>query len=158
MAALTFGLPAVFLSAILHQSSTGQTVGTADAPLGVLIAIGGGCSLIILAIDVLLLACKLEVHVRRDGIHARFVPLAKWRHIRFDELRGFARRRYDPIGEYGGWGVKGWKNNRALNISGSEGVQLVFHDGQRLLLGSLRADALEQAIARASGRQPGNIG
>jgi len=34
----------------------------------------------------------------------------------------------------------------------------VFHDGQRLLLGSLRADALEQAIARASGRQPGNIG
>ncbi|MBW2453742.1 MAG: hypothetical protein JRI68_04495 [Deltaproteobacteria bacterium] len=53
--------------------------------------------------------------------------------------------------------MKGWANNRALNISGDEGVQLVMHDGHRLLLGSQRADSLEQAIARASGSRPGNI-
>jgi hypothetical protein len=56
-------------------------------------------------------------------------------------------RRYDPLGEYGGWGIKGTSQNRAYNIANEEGLQLELHNGRRLLLGTQRPTELAQALA-----------
>ena len=59
-----------------------------------------------------------------------------------------------PILEYGGWGIryspfgKGW----AYNVRGNQGVQLELANGQRILVGSQRADELARAIGQAKGR------
>jgi hypothetical protein len=55
-------------------------------------------------------------------------------------------RAYDPLGEYGGWGLKGSSGNRALNIAGDQGLQLELQNGQRLLLGTQRPAEVTQAL------------
>ena len=95
----------------------------------------------------------LNTEVRRDGLYVRFVPF-HLRYLRFgyEDLRSFEARTYSPIGEYGGWGIRGWGREKAYNVSGNRGVQLVFHDERRLLIGSQQADELANAMHLAGGR------
>ena len=101
-----------------------------------------------LGIVVLFWVNRLEAEVRADGLYIRFFPF----HLRFkrfgaEDLSECFARKYRPILEYGGWGIRfGWKGGRAYNVSGNEGVQLVFKNGKRLLIGSKQAPALESAI------------
>ena len=102
-----------------------------------------------IAVALLFLVLKLETEVRQDGLYVRFFPL----HIHFkrfttEDLSECYARTYRPILEYGGWGIRcslGGKG-KAYNVSGNKGVQLVFKSGKRLLIGSQRADELEEAI------------
>ena len=101
-----------------------------------------------IAITVLFLLLKLETEVRSDGLYVRFFPV----HIHFkrfgvEDLSEYHVREYKPIGEYGGWGIRcSLKKGKAYNVSGNQGVQLVFKNGKQLLIGSQRADELEVAI------------
>lgn len=92
---------------------------------------------------------KLETEVRSDGLYVRFYPI----HIRYkrftaDNLQQYYTRRYRPILEYGGWGIRYsfTKKGKAYNISGDKGVQLVLTNGRKLLIGSQRPDELVAAI------------
>jgi len=91
---------------------------------------------------------KLETEVRPDGLYVRYFPF----HIHFkrfgrEELSEYYARAYRPIWEYGGWGIRcGFGKGKAYNVSGNKGVQLVFKSGKRLLIGSQRAEELEEAI------------
>lgn len=97
-----------------------------------------------------LLGSNLRTDVRTDAVYVRYFPFhVKPRRLAYDEIRSCTPRTYDPIGEYGGWGLRGRGDDRAWNMRGSQGVQLVFHDGRRLLLGSQRAEALAAAINAA---------
>ncbi len=61
-------------------------------------------------------------------------------------MRECYARRYSPLREYGGWGIRyGW-SGWAYNLRGHEGVQLVFQNGGKLLLGSQQPQELEAAI------------
>ncbi len=53
---------------------------------------------------------------------------------------------YSPLAEYGGWGIRGWGRNIALNARGNRGVRLTLQDGRRVLVGSQRPDALAAAL------------
>ena len=91
---------------------------------------------------------KLEPEVRTDGLYVRYFPF----HINFkrfgaDDLNKYYARKYRPIWEYGGWGIRGsFGKGKAYNVSGNKGVQLVFKNGRQLLIGSQRAEELEKAI------------
>ena len=90
---------------------------------------------------------RLETEIRPDGVFVRYLPFhIHWRHFRSQELREFHARRYRPIREYGGWGIRYGRNGWAYNVSGNEGVQLVFTSGKTLLIGSKRPHELESAI------------
>lgn len=109
-------------------------------------------ALVVLLLDAGILgfmySLKLVTEVQSDGIHIRFFPLFR-QTIPFDRISSFYARTYRPILEYGGWGVRfSWKG-RAYNVRGNRGVQLVMTDGKRLLIGSQRADELEQALEAA---------
>ena len=92
-------------------------------------------------------ALKLEIEVRQDGLHARLFPLhVRFRRFPFDTIQSATARTYRPIRDYGGWGLRGLGRDRAWNMSGNHGVQLVFHDGRRLLLGSQQAGELAAAL------------
>lgn len=100
-------------------------------------------------IAVLFFSLKLETEVRSDGLYVRYIPM----HIHFrrftpDDLSECYARQYKPIREYGGWGIRCglFGRGRAYNVSGNKGVQLVFNNGKKLLIGSQRAEELEQAI------------
>lgn len=90
---------------------------------------------------VTLFPSELEI---RFGRRTRFrIPL---RHI----ARAYARR-YHPLKEYGGWGIRQGRDGRAFTISGKEGVQLVLRSGTRVLVGSRQAAELASAIRRITG-------
>jgi hypothetical protein len=101
-----------------------------------------------IAIAALFLFLKLETYVSRDGIDVRFFPF----HIRFkrfrpEDLSEYYARRYRPIWEYGGWGIRySFRYGKAYNVSGNRGVQLVFKNGKKLLIGTQKPEQLEAAI------------
>jgi len=57
--------------------------------------------------------------------------------------------RYEPLQDYGGWGIRGWGKRRALNARGDFGVLLTLDDGTMLMLGSQVPQELDDAIQNA---------
>lgn len=91
---------------------------------------------------------RLFVEVRDDHIFVRYVPFTS-RKFPFAEINSYEVRTYQPIKEYGGWGIKGWSDKRiSYSVSGNRGVELEFYDGQKIMIGSQRADELGRAIAQ----------
>lgn len=88
----------------------------------------------------------LDVEVTDHGVTIAFRYLWPTRRIGFAEIVGVEVRRYNPLLEYGGWGVrlgpKGW----SYMTSGNEGVQLRLRKGLPVLIGSARPRELEAAI------------
>jgi hypothetical protein len=106
------------------------------------------CSILIpIGVGVLIWVTRLETEVRQDGVYVRYVPFhRRTKRFKAADLSEYYARTYRPLLEYGGWAIRyGWKG-RAYNVSGNEGVQLVFSDGRRLLVGSSKPSELEAAI------------
>jgi hypothetical protein len=102
-----------------------------------------------IAVTILFFILKLETEIRSDGLYVRFYPM----HIRYkkfttDNLQQHYARRYRPILEYGGWGIRCsfTGKGKAYNVSGNKGLQLVLTNGKKLLIGSQRPDELVAAI------------
>jgi len=103
-------------------------------------------------IVVLLLAMHLlfeETTVTRDAVEVRFgylLPMYRRTIARADIAEARAET-YSPIGEFGGWGIRGLGGNVALNARGNRGVRLTLRDGRRILIGSQRPEELAAALA-----------
>jgi hypothetical protein len=90
---------------------------------------------------------RLDVEVTDREIVIFFPPFhLKPRRIALADLAEAKARKYSPIGEYGGWGIRWGFQGMAYNVSGNEGVQLVLKNGKRILIGSQRSAELEKAI------------
>ncbi len=82
---------------------------------------------------------KLYTRIDENGIHFGFWPfntnlnLAKW-----SDLEKCFVRKYNPITEYGGWGYRATLFNKAsaYNVKGNIGIQIVFNNGKKLLIGT----------------------
>ena len=112
-------------------------------------------ALVVLLVDTAIVgfmySLKLTTEVNQDGIYVWFFPLLVNQTIPFSDIARYEARRYRPILEYGGWGVRyGWRG-KAYNVRGNRGVQLEMRDGKRLLIGSQRAEELASAIAAGMG-------
>lgn len=105
-------------------------------------------------IMILLLFASMQTRVTRETLLVSFglLPLIKFSY-KIDEILDAHARSYQPVGEYGGWGIKGSKQNRALNMRGAEGVQLEMagkHGAPwKLLVGSQKPQELVDAIRKA---------
>lgn len=106
-----------------------------------------------LGVPALVFACRLVVEVRRDAFYYRYHPFHRRMHrIGWDEIRTAEARAYNPIREYGGWGIRSaWRKGggKAYNVYGDRGLQLELSDGKRILFGSQRADELASAVKGA---------
>jgi hypothetical protein len=57
-------------------------------------------------------------------------------------------RRYNAIGEYGGWGVRLglFGEGKVLSVSGDRGLQLQFLDDKKLLIGTNKPEELIKTL------------
>jgi len=101
-----------------------------------------------IAIEILFVFLKLETEVRNDGVYVRLFPFhISFKKIAPQDIAEAYSRKYSPIAEYGGWGIRySLKHGKAYNTRGNEGVQLILANGKKLLVGSQKAQELESAI------------
>ncbi|MGA2735954.1 MAG: hypothetical protein ABSG65_00725 [Bryobacteraceae bacterium] len=97
------------------------------------------------------LRLKLVTEVRADGLYICFVWLWPARTIRWDQIRSVTIRRYRPIREFGGWGVRWDARGIVYHARGNRGARLVLDTGERVLIGSQRADELARAVGKRTG-------
>ena len=96
-----------------------------DRPLSdTALVVSGTISILFPAgISYLFYKLKLITEVRYDGLYIQFFPLSRQR-IAFENIKTCSIRRYSPIKEYGGWGIRYGRKGKAYNVSGNKGVQL----------------------------------
>lgn len=80
---------------------------------------------------------RLETRIDEEALRYRLFPLQlRERTIPWETVERAWVRRYRPLREYGGWGLRWGPGGRAVNVSGDEGLQVVLKNGDRLLLGT----------------------
>ncbi len=112
--------------------------------------------LLMVGLTILFYKMKLIIEIRADGIYYRYPPMIqKFRDIPHGSIERYEVRKYKPIREYGGWGIKNHGNPRkrrkygsAYNVSGNIGLQLYLKDGKKILLGTQRGDAIKYAMEK----------
>jgi hypothetical protein len=99
---------------------------------------------------VFILLCHLDTIIKQDGIHVRFFPFHfSERFFAWHQLTKSYVRKYRPIGEFGGWGLRGiFRTKRAWNVSGNMGIQLEMQDGAKLLIGTNKPDEAKEMLKR----------
>ena len=103
---------------------------------------------ILLPVTMLLLLIKMETAIRKDGVWVRFFPFHRsFRKYSWHKLSEFYVRKYRPIGEFGGWGLRGLGKNRVMNVRGNMGLQLEFKDGKKLLIGTQKPKDIERVLS-----------
>jgi len=107
--------------------------------------------LVVVAVAGLLYSLRLKTEVRADGIYLKLWPLHRsFRRISWPEIERYEARRYQPLREFGGWGIRWPPGKVAYNVSGNRGVWLERTDGRSVLVGSQRPEELVDAMNEAT--------
>ncbi|KAF0130972.1 MAG: hypothetical protein FD155_1241 [Bacteroidetes bacterium] len=113
---------------------------------------------LILAIGLVLLfaTSKLTTRINKTGIYVKFFPF-HWRehHYRWQEIERYEVVKYQPIREFGGWGVRYARKSKAYNVSGNQGLRLFFKKGNQLLIGTQESKNLTIFLERLNPLEKG---
>jgi len=91
---------------------------------------------------------KLATEVREDGVYIKLFPI----HFSFrkavfpEEIKRYMIKIYNPLKEYGGWGIRFGKNGRAYNAKGNEGILFELKDGKNILIGTQKPQEFSAAV------------
>lgn len=92
---------------------------------------------------------RLRTCIDERGIHFQFIPFhLKEKTVDWSTLEACYTRTYEPIKEFGGWGYRIGFKGRALNVKGNQGIQLIYKNGKKLLLGTQNPEDVQQVIDR----------
>ena len=88
---------------------------------------------------------RLKTIIREDGIEVYFFPFNFYRkRTLWADIRAIQVRNYNPIGEFGGWGLRRGVRGLAFSARGNLGLQLTLETGKILLIGTQNPAAIEQ--------------
>lgn len=139
------GIDALFIIGSYQQIIQGQQFG--DKPMG-----NGGLIFVTILLVLLTLVfayTRLETQIKEDGIYVRFFPFRiSFKHYPWDKLTKSFVRKYRPLVEYGGWGLRFsvFGYGTAYNVSGNMGLQLIFTNRKKLLIGTQKPEELTEAL------------
>ena len=88
---------------------------------------------------------KLITEIKKDGIQITFTPFTNFI-IPFNKIRSYKIRKYRPILEYGGWGIRFNRTGKAYTVSGKIGLQIELSNGKEILIGTENPDKLLQSL------------
>lgn len=93
---------------------------------------------------------KLTTLIDNDGIWIRYIPfMNKMKFVSWNQIKYVYIRKYDPIMEFGGYGLRyGFKRGAAYNVSGRWGLQIILKNGKKILIGTKRPDDLKKFLMK----------
>jgi len=146
---LGVGNVALFLYAVIRQLVMEQPWG--DNPMSDTALIIVSCMTIAIWTGVFLLfeKSKLITKIYEKEIRLRFPPfISKEKIIPIETIDKMEVRKYNPILEFGGWGVRHGIKGKAYNVKGNIGLQIYFKNGKRLLIGTQKREQVKWIIRK----------
>ena len=119
---------------------------------GAMVGVAVGVYALLGALSWLFLAGSLVTEVEADGVYFCYFPFHRApRRIGLEQIERWEARRYNPLLDYGGWGIRvGLRaRGRAYNMHGRWGVWFRATDGRQLLLGTQEPEAFTAALQAA---------
>lgn len=143
--ALIIALDGLFIYGFISQVFYGHIFGLRPMSDGQLTF----ATIAIILMTLLFVFMRLETEIRQDGIYYCFFPFQlTMKKISWDRISKSFVRQYSPLWEYGGWGLRiglfgsGW----AFNVSGNKGLQLIYDNGRKFLLGTQHPQEIESVL------------
>jgi hypothetical protein len=105
--------------------------------------------LIYILIFLLFIFARLNTVINDKGIQYRFFPFHTIYHmIIWDDIIKFEVITYNPIRDYGGWGLRIGKKGKAYNVAGNMGLLIYLKSGKTLLIGTQKDKELSDFISK----------
>lgn len=104
---------------------------------------------------ILFLRMKLITVIDQEGVGCRFTILQRsFKRFKKEDILSYEIRKYKPILEYGGWGIRvgSGKKGSAYNVSGNMGLQLYLKNGKKFLIGTRQEVSLGRAMDKLMGK------
>ncbi len=87
---------------------------------------------------------KLETRIDGTGIHFRYFPFIRnWRLIPKNSIISTKVSSFNPLLDFGGWGMKANKTTKLFNITGDQGLLIDSGKSKKVLLGTLKSKELK---------------
>jgi len=96
-----------------------------------------------------LVTVRLVTRVRADEISVAMRGFWRERHIPLSEIKSAKVVTYDPVRDYGGYGIRTTRRGQAYIAGGHRGVRIELNKGGSVLIGSQRSDELQSVINHA---------
>ncbi|MFO8147048.1 MAG: hypothetical protein R6U03_06625, partial [Gillisia sp.] len=94
-----------------------------------------------------ILFLRQDTRIDSQGITTKFFPMGFSRKFfAWKEMEKVYVRKYSPIVEYGGWGIRGIGRKKAYNVAGNLGIQIVTKDKKKFLIGTQKPDAARAVL------------
>lgn len=100
---------------------------------------------ILLIIVILFWIMKLETFIYEDQIEIKFYPFKIHNTYKLNEIEKMEVIKYNPLLDYGGWGIK----LGAYNISGNKGLKIYYRKNNyvdSILIGTQKQEELSKII------------
>lgn len=140
---LNIGMVVFFALGAYFQIIKEQTIGSKPAPNSVLLV----ASIVAVLLCLLFFSMKLQTAITTDKIRFRFSPFhLKDQEYFLSDIEKMEVVKYSPIGDYGGWGIRGIGSNRAFNVKGNQGLKIYLKNGHKRLIGTQKPEELQKTI------------
>lgn len=132
------------LYGLVQQLQLAHPFSNPEITTGILLSL-----VVVLPLGALFFLMRLRTQINEQGIAVQFYPLhLKFQQFNWAEIEQVYVRQYSPLSEYGGWG---WRyglggSGKAYNISGNKGIQILFKNGKKLLIGTKKPEAAAAAL------------
>ncbi len=112
------------------------------------IALIPGITITYLLVLALFAFMELRTTIDANGVSFQFLPFHLKPKVKsWDEIQSAYVRKYSPLGEFGGWGIRiTFGKGTAYNVSGNMGLQLVLKNGKKLLVGTRHPDEIREVL------------
>jgi hypothetical protein len=94
----------------------------------------------------LLWMMRLETAINNEGVGFRFYPFKQKVQVPWEDIEECYTRKYKPLKEYRGWGIRRSSHGEAYNTKGNMGIQIVKKNGERILLGTQKEAEAQTTI------------
>lgn len=137
---------AVFFIGSYNQLINNQSFGNNPLSNNALIFV----DVFLLLIVLFFVLIRLDTQITNTGIKIRFFPFQlKYKTIEWFEIEKIYIKTYSAIADYGGWGYRFISLNnkgKAYNVSGNIGLQVIFKNGSKILIGTKKPDEIKSVL------------
>jgi hypothetical protein len=93
-----------------------------------------------------LITVRLVTEVRNGELIVAMRGLWRSRRVPLGDIKNVETITYDPAHDYGGYGIRSTRDGKAYIAGGSRGVRMTLATGEKLVVGSARADKLAAVL------------